>query len=410
MQYILDLHIHSPYSRACSPQLTFKNIEKTCLEKGVNIIATGDFTHPLWFRTLKNELEETCSNSGLYKLKKFDSKVKFILSSEVCLIYKDEIKTRKIHLVILAPNLKAADAFNKYFGKKYNLKADGRPILHIAAPEFVRLVLKIDAKFLIYPAHIWTPWFGVLGSKSGFDSLKDCFKEEIKNIYAIETGLSSDPAMNWRLSALDRFTIISSSDAHSLPSIGREAIAMDLSESVTYSEIYQIIVNKNKKFSNKILFTIEFYPEEGKYYLDGHQKCGFSCQPKKGKNLSNICPICHKPLVIGVLNRVSELADRSSEFRPKKAIPFKKLIKLDKIIAEALGVKNCESLRVKKEYHKLIDTYGSELFILLELDLNNLLSPINKKVLEGIERVRSGNLIVTPGFDGLYGQINIFKK
>ena len=406
MRQILDLHIHSRYSRACSPQLTLVNIDKACRLKGVDIIATGDFTYPAWFESIKSELKETFPKSGLYKLKTAtDDKVKFILSTEVALIYKDKDKVRRIHLVIHAPNISAAEKLNKQLDKKYNIRSDGRPILGIKAPEFVTLVLKIDSNFLIYPAHIWTPWFSVFGSKSGFNTLEECFGEQKKYIYAFETGLSSDPEMNWRLSALDGLTLLSNSDAHSTINIAREANIMELSEPATYQKIYDNI--KNKK---GMIETIEFYPEEGMYHFDGHRSCGFSCEPSESRKLKNICPKCKKPLVIGVLNRVEELADRPIGFRPKKAVGFKKLVELDKIIAEAYNIKSRSSLTVQKEYASLINKFGSELNILLNLDLIKISREVDARIIEGIKKVRNGELSIQPGYDGEYGRIKIYSE
>ena len=410
MRQVLDLHIHSRYSRACSPQLTLENIAAACRQKGVDIIATGDFTYPEWFANLKKELTEIAPDAGLYKLKSApDDKIKFILSTEVALIYKDGERCRRIHLVVHAPNLKAVAELNKQLDKKFNIQSDGRPILGISAPEFVKLVLKIDSRFLIYPAHIWTPWFAVFGSKSGFDSMKECFKDQTENIYAFETGLSSDPEMNWRLSALDNLTMLSNSDAHGLNNIAREANVMDLTEKPTYQEIYEII-KKGRRGKSGLEFTIEFYPEEGMYHFDGHRDCGFSCEPETSRRLKNICSKCGKPLVIGVLNRVEELADRPAGFRPPRAVPFKKLVELDKIIAEALGVKSRNSKAVLKEYQSLIKEFGSELFILLELDLAKNGAKIDPVIKEGIKRARNGELIIKPGFDGQYGEIKVFSN
>jgi len=411
MKQVLDLHIHSPYSRACSPQLTPVNIDKTCRQKGVDIIATGDFTHPDWFKVLKQELEETYLNSGLYKLKSsHDDQIKFILATEVALIYKDNEKIRRIHLVVQAPNLKAALELSNCLDKKYNIRSDGRPILGIKAPDFVRLALNIHPQFLIYPAHIWTPWYAVFGSKSGFDSLEECFKKETENIYAYETGLSSDPAMNWRLSALDKLTTLSSSDAHSLTNIGREATVMNLKEPVSYQQIYEVIRHKQSDEKQGLAYTIEFYPEEGMYYYDGHFNCHFSCAPSESRKINGLCPVCQKPLVIGVLNRIESLADRLEGYQPPKASPFKKLIELDKIIKEALGVKNRGSLKVQREYERLIRLYGSELNILLDLDLAQVSKEIHAKIILGIEKVRAGDLLIKPGFDGQYGEIKLFNN
>lgn len=413
MRQILDLHIHSKYSRACSSQLVLAHIDETCRIKGIDIIATGDFTYPEWFLNIKNELEEI-NNSGLYKLKEaVDDKLKFLLSTELALIYKDAdpshkggaSKVRRIHIVVQAPNIKAVEELNNYLDKKYNIRSDGRPILGMKAPELVKLCLSIHPKFLIYPAHAWTPWFAVFGSKSGFDSLEECFHDQTENIYAIETGLSSDPAMNWRLSALDKITILSNSDAHSLPNIGREASVMDL-DNITYDEIYRVIKEKDLK---KLKYTIEFYPEEGMYHFDGHRDCGVRFSPEETKKNKGICPVCKKPLTIGVMNRVAELADRPIGFKPENVAGFKKLVELDKIIAEALDIKSRQSQQVQAEYNSLIKKGGSEMNVLLDEPLENLEKMTLPIIAEGIKRVREGKLIVEPGFDGQYGTVKIFS-
>ncbi|MDP2736362.1 MAG: endonuclease Q family protein [bacterium] len=433
MQQILDLHIHSKYSRSCSPALTLENIEAACRTKGVDIIATGDFTYPLWFSDIKNKLVETKAGSGLYKLKSAkDDKIKFILSTEVALIYKDGGKARRIHLVIHAPSIKAAEELNNFLDKKYNIRSDGRPILGMSAPTLMKLCLSIDERFLIYPAHIWTPWFAVFGSKSGFDKMEECFHEYTKNIYAIETGLSSDPEMNWRLSVLDKLTVLSNSDAHSLPNIAREANVFEMKD-ITYDEIYEIIKNKkvfspdvihslgnnkdldsrfrgNDRKSSGVKFTIEFYPEEGMYHYDGHRDCGISFAPEQTKKYKNICPVCRKPLTIGVMNRVDGLADRPLGYKPTGAVLFKKLVELDKIIAEALDIKSRSSSKVQIEYNKLIKQGGNELNILLNISLKDLEKMADSAVVEGIKRVREGRLIISPGFDGQYGEVKIFSE
>jgi len=420
MQQILDLHIHSKYSRSCSPELTLPNIDSACRTKGVDIIATGDFTYPLWFSDIKNKLVETKAGSGLYKLKTVkDDTVKFILSTEVALIYKDPgmnpgqaaAHARRIHLVIHAPNIKAAEELNNYLDKDYNIRSDGRPILGMSAPILMKLCLGIDKRFLIYPAHIWTPWFAVFGSKSGFDKMDDCFHEYSKNVYALETGLSSDPEMNWRWSALDKLTILSNSDAHSLPNIAREANVFEMKD-ITYDEIYEIVKNKKIYQANGLglKFTIEFYPEEGMYHYDGHRACGVSFTPEQTKKQKNICPVCKKPLTIGVMNRVDELADRPLGFKPAGAASFKKLVELDKIIAEALDIKSRSSNKVQIEYNNLIKQGGNELNILLNVGLEELAKMADPAVVEGLKRVREGNLIIKPGFDGQYGEVKIFSS
>jgi uncharacterized protein (TIGR00375 family) len=403
MRQILDLHIHSKYSRACSKELTLKNIDKACRIKGVDIISTADFTHPAWFSSIKQDLEEI-ANSGLYKIKGSDSKIKFILGTELSLIYKDKDKARRIHLVVHAPKIEAVQELNDFLGKYYNIKSDGRPILGIKSKELIKILLKIHPEFLIYPAHIWTPWFSVFGSKSGFNSLEECFDEETDKIFAYETGLSSDPEMNWRLSKLDGLTLLSNSDAHSLNNIAREANVFDLEE-ITYQEIYQAI---KKKDLNKIKETIEFYPEEGMYHYDGHRSCGICFSPQESLKNKNICPICHKPLVIGVLNRVEELADRTIGFKPDNSYGFKKVVELDKIIAENMNVKSRNSKKVVAEYEKIINQLGSELDVLLEVDLKKIEQVAGKELALGIEKMRQGKLMVKPGFDGQYGEVKIF--
>lgn len=415
MRQILDLHIHSKYSRACSRDLVLQKIDQTCRVKGVDIIATGDFTHPVWFAGIKSELEPLLTSpfakerekSGLYKLKSAeDDRIKFILSTEVALIYKARDKTRRLHIVIHAPNIEAAEELNQYLEKSgYNIKSDGRPILGMQAPQLVKTCMSINPKFLVYPAHIWTPWFSVFGSKSGFDQMEECFEDQTENIYAIETGLSSDPAMNWRLSALDKLTVISNSDAHSLTNIAREANIMEL-EHPGYDEIYDAIKNKDP---NKIKGTLEFYPEEGMYHFDGHRACGIRFEPRESKKHKRICPVCKKPLTIGVASRVEELADREEGYESVKAAPFRKLVELDKIIADALGIKSRHSKRVLSEYHKMIKALGSELEIILDVDIDKITDVAYPEIAEGVRRVREGKLIIEPGFDGQYGTIKIFE-
>lgn len=410
MRFTLDLHIHSRFARACSPQLTLENIAITAQRKGVDIVGTGDFTHPEWFKSIVSELEEVKS-SGLYRHKKVPAGALFILSAEVSLVYRDGDKARRIHLVIHAPNIAAVNKLNKKLGEKYNLRADGRPILGISAPEFVRLCLEIDPRFIIYPAHIWTPWYSVLGSKLGFNSLEECFKDQTINIYAYETGLSSDPPMNWRVSALDKFTRLSSSDAHGLSNIGREATVMSLAKT-DYSSIYQVI--KNNRLSsgddkNGLVSTIEFFPEEGTYHFDGHRDCGYSCSPDKSKKNNGICPRCKRPLVIGVASRVDELSDRPEGYKLKNAAPYISLVGLSKIIAEALGVKNHQAITVTRIYDKMIEDLGNELYILTEAD-TSVLKKEYPKIAPLIARMRTGKVHLSSGYDGQYGQVHLLNK
>jgi len=412
MKQIADLHIHSKYSRACSKNLTLKNIDKTCRVKGIDIIATGDFTFPAWFSSIKEELEEI-GLSGLYKLKNaVDGKIKFILSTELALIYKSGGKARRIHIVLHAPNIKSVKKLNEALDKKYNIRSDGRPILGMSAVDLCELCFGINPEFLIYPAHIWTPWFSVFGSKSGFDAMEECFGKYTNKIYAYETGLSSDPEMNWRVSALDKLTMLSNSDAHSLPNLGREANVFNL-EKITYSEIYKVIKNKQikKKDKSYLDYTIEFYPEEGMYHYDGHRDCGICLAPAETKKHKGICPKCKKPLTIGVNYRIEDLADRPHGVKPASMAGYKKLVELDNIIAEAFGVKSRNSKKVRQEYDWLTNKLGTEFEILTDIPIEDI-DKFSASCLigEGVKRVREGTLVIEPGFDGQYGVVKIFKN
>jgi len=405
MQQIADFHIHSRFSRACSRDLTIPNIEATCRVKGIDIIGTGDFTFPEWFEEIKDNLEEV-NNSGLFKLKNApDDKVLFTLTSEVALIYKKFDKCRRLHIVIHAPSLEAVEELNADLDKDFNIRSDGRPILGMSVERLMEMCFAIDDRFLIYPAHIWTPWFAVFGSKSGFNSLEECFGEFTPNIYACETGLSSDPEMNWRLSALDNITLLSSSDAHSLPNLAREATVFDLEER-TYDEIYDAIKNKDL---SKIKYTIEFYPEEGMYHYDGHRECKVRLTPAETKKLKGICPHCNRPVVVGVENRVDELADRKVAYKLKNVPGFKKLVELDKIICAAIGIKSRKAKKVKVEYDNLIENLGTEMDILMNISIKKIEKVSGERIAEGIRRVRKGELIIEPGYDGEYGEVKIFN-
>jgi len=403
MKYICDLHIHSKYSRACSPRLALEDIDKYCVIKGVDVVTVSDFTHPVWFKEIKNKLEE--AEPGLYKLKGSDSATRFFLSTEISVIYSKGGKVRRLHIVIFVPNIETAEELNKVLGKIGNLSADGRPILGLDARELARIVFDISPEAMVIPAHAWTPWFGLFGSKSGFNSIEECFEDYTDKIYAIETGLSSDPPMNWRLSALDDITLISNSDSHSLPNIAREANVFDL-DKLSYSEICRVIREKDRK---SFLYTIEFYPQEGMYHYDGHRDCKVSFKPQQTAKHKGICPKCKRPMTVGVLNRVEELADRPEGFEPPDAIPYKSLVELDKIIAESLNIKSRNSKAVQAEFKNMIEKGKSEMNILLNLDQQKLKKITNnEKIVEGIKRMRQGQVIVQPGFDGQYGKVEIF--
>jgi uncharacterized protein (TIGR00375 family) len=332
----------------------------------------------------------------------------FLLSVEISCIYSQGGKTRRIHLVIFAPTIEVVEKINEQLEKRgCNLKSDGRPIIGLSAKELAKIVFEADSNCLVIPAHAWTPWFSIFGSKSGFDTVEECFEELAPHIYAIETGLSSDPAMNWRLSKLDKITLISNSDAHSPANLGREANVFEIADKTDcYQEITRILKEKDKE---KFLYTIEFFPEEGKYHFDGHALCKTRLSPEETKKNKGICPVCRKPLTIGVLNRVEELATREEGEKPVSAIPYKSLVPLAEIIAEAID-RGKNTKGVVQEYENLILKGGSEFNVLLNLDYKELEKIISSEVVEGIRRVREGKLIIEPGYDGVYGTVKIFSE
>lgn len=398
MEFVADFHIHSKYSRATSKDMDVKHIADWARLKGITLMGTGDFTHHLWLEELKSKLEST--GSGLF----VHEGIHYILSAEISSIYSKNNRTYRIHNLILAPSFKTVDAINKALGAVGNLASDGRPILGLSAAELARIVFDIDEKCMLIPGHIWTPWFSLFGSMSGFDRIEDCFEKSTSKIFALETGLSSDPAMNWRLSALDRFALISNSDAHSPAKIGREANVFDCP--LEYDAIREVLKTKDKK---RFLYTIEFFPEEGKYHYDGHRLCSISFSPEETIKNNNRCPKCKKSLTIGVMNRVNQLADRKSGFVPNNAIPFKSLIPLDEIIADAKQMGKT-SMAIEKEYRLLLARFGTELDILLKVPIEDIKKVAHPRVSEGIARVRTGRVKVAPGYDGEYGKICIFDK
>jgi uncharacterized protein (TIGR00375 family) len=382
--------------------MDLENLDKWAKIKGILVLGTGDFTHPLWLNEIKEKLES--AEPGLFKLKKSNSKTRFILTTEVSCVYFKKGKQRKIHLIIFSPSIEACEKINNHLKLYGDLESDGRPTLNLDAKDLLKIVLNVSENCLVVCSHAWTPWFGIFGSKSGFDSLEECFEDYSKYIYSIETGLSSNPPMNWRLSALDRITLISCSDAHSPSHIGREANVFNCE--LSYFEIVKAIKEKDK---NKFLYTIEFYPEEGKYHYDGHRNCGVSFSPKETKKYNGICPVCGRPLTIGVLNRVEQLADRPEGFVPENAIPFKSLIPLEEIIADALG-QSVGTVEVEKEYKNLIEKFGNEFDVLLNASRSDLDAVTLPEIAEGIIRAREGKVFIEPGYDGVYGKIKIFQK
>ncbi|MBU1291965.1 endonuclease Q family protein [Patescibacteria group bacterium] len=421
MKFVADLHIHSKYSRATSRDMDIDHLNKWAKIKGIKVLGTGDFTHHLWLKELKEKLEP--AEPGLFKLKKKiqitskkddwlpdnsngddqDQATRFLLSGEISCIYSKNNRVRKIHVIILAPSFKVVEKINTRLGWIGNIKSDGRPILGLDVKELLKIVLTISGDCLIIPAHIYTPWFSLFGANSGFDSIEECFEEYSNYIYAVETGISSDPLMNWRWSALDKITLISNSDSHSPWRIGREANIFDTD--LSYQGIADVIKNSSP---SKFLETIEFFPEEGRYYYDGHRKCGIVLTPSKSKKIKSICPKCKKPLTIGTLHRIDDLADRNEGYQPDQAIPFRRMIPLDEIIADAKGV-GPSTKTVKREYKNLIQNFGTEFEILLNVNLEHIERVSSPEIAEGINRVRQSKVDIDPGYDGEYGQIKIFK-
>ncbi len=409
MRIVGDFHIHSPYARAVSKDMTLENLDHWARLKGITVMGTGDFTHPKWIREIKTKLEP--AEPGLYRLKQQYSldkdmsekrPVRFMLTVEISSIYSKNGKTRRVHTLIFVPSIETAERINTKLGWEGNIKSDGRPILGLGAKEVAKIALEADPRCFVVPAHAWTPWFSVFGSMSGFDSLEECFEELTPHIKAIETGLSSDPEMNWQWSKLDHIALISNSDSHSLKRIGREANVFNTE--LSYDGIIRAITSHDP---SQFLSTIEFFPEEGKYHYDGHRVCQFSCHPSETKKLNNRCPKCEKAMTIGVLNRVAVLADRPLGGKPERIIPFKRLVPLDEIIAESFDM-GTSSKKVHAEYLKLTNRFDTELVVLLDASRRDLEHTTSPDVVEGIIRVREGRVRIHPGYDGEYGTVHIF--
>lgn len=387
-----------------------ESIWKWAQLKGITVIGTGDFTHPKWLEELKEKLKST--GNGLFKLKKeFCSNdipdsckgdVYFLLSAEISCIYSKNGKVRKIHSIIFVPDFKDAAKINQALSKIGNLAADGRPILGLDAKELLKIVLEASTDAMLVPAHAWTPHFSVFGSASGFDTLEECFEELTPHIHAIETGLSSDPAMNWRLSVLDKITLISNSDAHSPSKIGREANIFDTE--ISYRAITDAI-----KTRKGFLGTIEFFPEEGKYHYDGHRLCKVSLLPQETIKHNYLCPVCNKKVTVGVMHRVGKLADRKEGFKPTNAPPYHSIIPLPEIISEVLKV-GVNSKKVNNEYQKLLQNLGNEFKILMDIPLDEIEKAGSPVLKEAVSLMRSGNIHIAPGYDGEFGKIKIFEK
>ena len=410
MKMIGDLHIHSRFSMATSKEGTPENMDFWARKKGISLIGTGDFTHPVWREELRERLKP--EGNGLYRLRdeyvreesrKFPGEgTRFVVSGEISSIYKKNGKTRKVHNVILLPSLEAADAMAQRLEKIGNIHSDGRPILGLDSHDLLEMMLDVCPEGILIPAHIWTPHFSVLGAKSGFDSVEECFEELTPYVHALETGLSSDPAMNWRISKLDRYQLVSNSDAHSPSKLGREANLLDID--CSYEGLYRAI-----QTGEGLEGTVEFFPEEGKYHFDGHRKCGVSLSPVEAERLGGICPVCGKKLTMGVDHRVEQLADRAEGFVKKDGKKYESLVPLPEVISACMGYSTA-SKKVQGCFEQLIQTLGTEFDILRNVPSEDIKSCAGERIAEGIENVRTGNVKRIPGYDGEYGKIELFDE
>ncbi len=399
--FIADLHIHSRFSRATSKDLTLAQLDKYASKKGVDVLGTGDFTHPGWIEEIQEELEES-SCPGLYVRKKDSKGTHFMLTCEVSGIYSRAGSVRRVHTLLFAPSIQDVLRINQKLGAIGNLKSDGRPILGLDVQDLTKIVLDINENCMVVPAHIWTPWFSVFGSKSGFNSLAEAFSDMEKYIFAVETGLSSDPPMNWRVSGLDKISLISNSDSHSAPKIAREANVFSCD--MSYFAIREALKNKELKQLER---TLEFFPEEGKYHYDGHRVCGFSSKPKK--ETGDICRVCGKVMTIGVLSRVEELADREEGIVPENSPPYTNIVPLEEIIASCLGV-GVKTKKVGGFYENILNNCGKEIDVLINVPLADIGRASSEIIQEGVRRMREGAVSIEAGYDGEYGKVSIFKK
>ncbi|MBI4360914.1 DNA helicase UvrD [Candidatus Micrarchaeota archaeon] len=400
MRHFADLHFHSKYSRAVSPHMELDGLAAGAKQKGLTILGTGDFTHPLWFKELKNRLQP--EGNGFYRLN--DASVRFMLTCEVSTIASMPKGVKRVHHVLHAADLDVVAQVNDVLSKKGNLAADGRPTFGKTTPtELVELLMEVSRDIVVVPAHIWTPWFSVFGSKSGFDSIQEAYQDQAKHIFALETGMSSDPAMNWRVSGLDRFTLMSNSDSHSPHPwrLGRECNAFEFGEEqLSYAALWNAVREKDQ---THFKYTVETPPAYGKYHWDGHRACGFSCPPEKTRQLNGHCPVCNKPLTLGVQYRVEELADRPQGVVPENAVPFKTLLPLHELLSAVTG-KALTTQTVQKTADALIAKAGSELAVLLDLDPNDLTAVAGAFVARAVLDNRATAVSVVPGFDGQYGK------
>lgn len=397
---IADLQIHSPYARACSKHITFENLEKFARIKGVNLLGVGDFQHPAWRKEIDKNLQED-ENGILWTKTKFP----FLWQTEVSLMYFQDGKRRAVHHLIFSPNREVADQITEALAKGGDLNSDGRPTLNFTSPELVELMMEINKDIEIIPAHSWTSWFGIFGSKSGFDSLKECFGEKAKYVHAIETGMSSDIIMNRRISFLDNVSLVSFSDAHSMWPwrIGREATIFDCD--LTYKSIIKAIRTKKGLYG-----TIETVPDYGRYHYDGHRKCNVILSPEEAERLKNICPVCGKELTIGVLHRVNRLADRKNIELSNKDPKFFRLVPLTELISAYLKTSDLNSKEVWKIYNLLIEKFGNEYNVLIKVEFDKISEVVGEKLAKIIIDNRQDRLKILPGYDGVYGKIIIDEE
>ena len=403
MRVIADLHLHSKYSRATSQNMNIGELTHFAQVKGLNLLGTGDFTHPKWMNELRSSLVEV-QDKNLYKPSSNPaSPVHFMVTSEVCTIFEFEGRVKKIHHVILTPSLEAAEQISDRLSRYGDLTVDGRPTLKMSSSELVEEIISVSDDNVVFPAHVWTPWFSLFGAFSGFDRIEDCYEDMTKHIFALETGLSSDPPMNWRLSALDKYVLVSNSDAHSSWPwrTGREANVLELSE-VTYDEVVAAIRGKDR---SRFKQTIEVNPAYGKYHWTGHRECGVSVSPKEAIKLDNICPVCKRRLTEGVEQRVEELADRPFDFHPADAIGFVHLLPLHEIIAAVLEVKSLSTTKIWDVFNSLVSRFGGEYNVSLDASRSELAQVVDPKIADAIVRIREGKIRITPGYDGVYGNL-----
>lgn len=395
MEFIADFHIHSKFSRATSSDMVISKIAESAELKGIKLVGTSDFTHPAWLNSLKTEL--TPIDDGIFQY----GNTYFILTTEVSNIYSKGGKLRRIHNLIFAPSFEDVDKINQFLSKFGSLSSDGRPIISLDSKFMFERLRDIAPDCFIVPSHIWTPWFSLFGANSGFNAIEECFDELTSEIFALETGLSSDPKMNWTCSKLDPYALISNSDAHSPSRLGREANVFNCK--LSYYEIKEVLKTKDK---DRFLFTIEFFPEEGKYHYDGHRNCNVCLSPQEAIANDNLCPVCGKKITIGVAHRVLLLSDRPEGFVPESAIPYKSLIPLEEIIAEVLNVGRDTNL-VKNQYLKLVTALSGEFNVLLNAPIPEIAAHSDERIAYAISQMRKGEVFCKPGYDGVFGKISV---